>query len=475
MGTLTETRGLDPIVSGGSGTAGGTELTALYDTLMRFDPDTGEYLPQLAESLEPNADATQWVLHLRPDVHFGDGTPLDAAAVKFSVERHVGTLSPSADMAATIRGIEVVDPLTVRFDLDAPWGGFPYLLAEEGGMVVSPTTVKAKGDAAFNKDPTGGGAGPFELERWAPGEELVLKARPDYWGGPVCLDRLRFVTIPGSKGTYEAFQRDELQVAFLRDAAVVHDARQDGVEGYTNVASSGSVLLLNNGSADRPTSDVRVRRAIAAAMDLDLINQRTNNGEGLASSALVWPELDLAPDVPGPAYDPDLARSLVQQVKAEGAWDGSLELVCSNTPVAVDFGIAFKALLDAVGFQVTVTNDAKSTERILAKDYDAGCWGLAVFTSSPWSQLSQYRSGGARNRTGFADPAMDRALDQLRAAGTNDELRAALGEVQRVWDDTVPTIVYESVQEMIATAPAVHDVAPTRDTVVMFQDAWLDR
>src|SRR5690606_10378719 len=76
MGMFSETAGLDPVVTFGGGATGTTEVGAVYDTLMRYDTDTGEYVPHLAESLESNDDKTSWTLKLRPDVKFTDGTPL---------------------------------------------------------------------------------------------------------------------------------------------------------------------------------------------------------------------------------------------------------------------------------------------------------------------------------------------------------------------------------------------------------------
>ena len=83
--------------------------------------------------------------------------------------------------------MEVVDPLTVKFTLTAPYPDFPHVLATDVGMITNPRVVAAKGPDGFANDPTGGGVGPYEFEKYAPGEEIVLKAKSDYWGGPVCI------------------------------------------------------------------------------------------------------------------------------------------------------------------------------------------------------------------------------------------------------------------------------------------------
>jgi peptide/nickel transport system substrate-binding protein len=477
MGTASPTQGLDPTIALGSGTAGGTEIAAIYDTLLTYDPATGEYKPHVAESLTPNADYTQWTLKLRPNIHFGNGDPLTTDAVRFSLERMKTAAVASAGTAAEIVQMDIVDDLTMVFHLAGPWGGFPYVLAEDAGNIVNPKVVDQLGPQAFNLAPKGAGVGPYEVDHFAPGEELVLKAKDDYWGGPVCIDTLRFVYVPGAQATYDAFNKDELQLAFLREPPVVAQALDAGVKGYSNVAGAGSVLLLNNGSKGTTpaTRDVRVRQAVAHALDLDTLNDRVEDGTGLPSSALI-PEQSLLYDgKKGPAYDPDQARSLVDQAKADG-WDGKLHFLCGNTAEATDLSIGVKAMLEAVGMQVAVENlpAAELNQRaIFGADYDVACGGMSIFTESPIARLNQFQSVSPRNGVGYANPAMDAALEDLKRAAAIDQSKAALDEVQDVWNDTVPTMSLFSVQEYLAYKDEVHGLVFSRDTTVMFYDAYL--
>ena len=157
-GLYSETAGLDPIVSRGSGVAGATEMASIYDTIMRWDPKTAKYVPQTAASLDSNADATEWTLKLKPNIKFSDGTPYDAKAVKFGLDRHRSGLPggpkcdevvacPSNTTSSTgymvlVKDIAVVDDLTVKITLTEPWGGLPYMLSDEPGMIPSPDALK---------------------------------------------------------------------------------------------------------------------------------------------------------------------------------------------------------------------------------------------------------------------------------------------------------------------------------------------
>ena len=295
FGVRNEPRGFDPVF-GGVGSFGGSELAAIFDTLMQYDPETGEFFPRMAESLEPNEDYTEWTLTLREGITFGSGAPLDAAAVQFSIDRHRApdSRSPARAMASLIESMEIVDDRTVVFHLTSRYGNFPSLLAGAPGMIVDPATFQQLGAEAFAADPQGGGAGPFRLSIWAPGEQIVFEARDDYWDGPVCIETLRFAKVDADDTRLDAFLNGELDAAFMRSASALADAREQGVNLSSQVSNGGFLLMINNGARGtaRPGSDLRVRQAIAYALDPELIDDRATGGAGIPSSALV-PETSL--------------------------------------------------------------------------------------------------------------------------------------------------------------------------------------
>src|SRR5688572_26038143 len=156
IGVFSPPQGFDPIMSSSAhGTIGGIELMALYDTVVSWNPETGEYVPRTAESFEPNGDHTVWTLTLKPDITFTDGTAYDAEAVKFNVERHMQPTVRSASrfiLTTFVQSIEVTDPLTVEFTLTRSWTGFPFLFTRDVGLIASPTAIQAAGEA-FNTAP----------------------------------------------------------------------------------------------------------------------------------------------------------------------------------------------------------------------------------------------------------------------------------------------------------------------------------
>src|SRR5690606_11120694 len=137
--------------------------------LVRYDPETAEYEPHVAESLEANDDSTVWTLTLRDGVNFSDGTPLDADAVVASIERYLADDGGQASLwSSKVASTEVTDDRTVTFTLTEPWVDFEYMLATAPGMIMAP--------AAYAGDEfTPIGAGPFTFGHYRPNEELLLK------------------------------------------------------------------------------------------------------------------------------------------------------------------------------------------------------------------------------------------------------------------------------------------------------------
>jgi len=479
FGVLSPTRGLDPIVALGSGYAGGIELSAIFDNLLIYDPATGEFLPHVAESFESNATKDEWTITLRDGIKFGNGDPLTTEAVKFSFERMAKASVSSAGLAAEVASMELKDDRTMTFKLKAPNGNFPYTLAEDNGAIVNPAVVNAMGNEAFNLNPRGAGVGPYEVERFAPEEEIVLRAKDDYWGGPVCIERLRFVYVAGGMATYEAFEQGELQAALLAEGPAVAAALEDGTPNFESISSGNTYIVMNQGVAgyNGPVKDVRVRKAIAYAIDPHVANQRGEQGFALEGPTVIAKEAPFSPGVPGPEYDPDEARRLVNEVKAEG-WDGKISLTFGNTQANVDTSIALEAMLEAVGMDVTVENLSPTdlnTKVLTQPNFELGSSGLSMQEESLYARLNQFECGSVRSRTAYCDPRMDAALKALREASTRPERVAALTDLQEVWNETIPSYVLFHRRELIIHKPELKGLVLSRDITPMFFQAYLER
>jgi peptide/nickel transport system substrate-binding protein len=472
IGTLAEVSTLDPAVGGMKGGSSGIENAAVFDTIMQYDTESGSYEPRMAESLESDDTFTDWTLTLREGITFGNGDPLTTEAVAFSVERQraEGSTSSAKGLAASMGEIEIVDDRTMIFHLDQPWADFPNALGGQVGMVVNPSEVTGE----INVPSVGAAAGPFTVANWTQGEELLLEANDDYWGGRPCLDEVRFVWISGAEATYQAFQNDELDVAMLREPQVIERARADGVEDHSTLANGGGMFLINNGAngTTPPTADVRVRQAIAAALDPELIDERRNAGTGMPTSAVIYETSMLYQGLEGPAYDPDRASSLVEDAMADG-WDGHLRITCDNSPSSVDLALTVEGLLEAVGFDVELDN-AMTTSQMVTQvsqdvNYEMSCWSLTAADESPWTELNKRINPD--NYVAYDNPDMQAAFDELRVAGSPEEKMAALAEVQEIWNETVPSAIYSAAEDVAIWQDDVTGLDFTQDAIFLVERA----
>ena len=269
FGEYSQPAGLDPIVPPGFGTTGGIEMGAIYDTLMRFNSDTGKYEPRLAESLTNNADFTEWTFKIKPNVKFTDGTAYDAAAVVFGMNRHrSGTAGAPAcetiwacprnsqntnSFMALVKNIEAVDNLTVKVTMSEPWNAFPWALASEAGMIPSPTALK-KCDATknpntcdFNLKPVG--AGPFMVDSFKPKDSINLVRNPNYWGGTVYLDGIKFVDLGDTGGlkTLDSLKTGTINAGFFSVPEAIAAMKAAKYDYHSWPTQAGRDLILNTG------------------------------------------------------------------------------------------------------------------------------------------------------------------------------------------------------------------------------------
>lgn len=502
MATYSASQSLDPTQVAGTGNSGGAELAALYDTVVRYDWETDTFEPQTAESLTPNEDFTEWTLKLKPDIEFSDGTPYNAEAVVANMQRHVEERSNTSSLVAPVESYDTPDDLTVVFSLAFPWNRFPYALASPPGMVVSPKAVAEQGED-LGTNPVGAGAGPFIFDSFRAGESVTLKRNPDYWGGEVPLESLEFVHLGDGAKTYEGFRAGNVDVAFLRDPGAIADAEADEAAGEKVHYSSNATMVMNNGlpivcqggepsprcddqedgivlESESPTADKRVRQAVAAAIDLDTLNQWVYDGKGVMSSALIAESSRWYSGVEGPQYDIDRARDLVDEVKSEG-WDGHIRVGChTGNP---DWGPAIQSMLEAAGFETTLEDKreiaANTASVVVRKDFDLACFGSSISDPEPFFALnrdfnSAFVETGGGNFHGYVNPAADEAIAKGRAAATDEEMQEQITALAELHAEDVPFLSLSADPEFLVMADNLTGVDVSVNSVMYFGKAQFE-
>lgn len=475
-GTLTvadfgEPRVLNPAVTYANGATGGSAMAAVYDTLMRYDFTTGTFEPQMAESLTSDDDTT-WTLTLRDGVEFTDGSPLDADAVLASLEYYQANYAyQSLLLLANVAETTKKDDRTIVFTLRSPWATFPNMFAQGPGMIMAPAAY----DDPEDFEPIG--AGPFELDTYAPGEELVLTANEDYWNGAPYLDALRFIWLGAAddQPKLDAMESGDADTAFLRDAAVVESARDAGMSGMMFATGLGDNLWINNREG-APGADVRVRQAINYAIDAESYVARTLDGAGMPTKALFAESSPWHTDVEPTAPDADKARELLEAAKADG-YDGTIRYSHAADASSQAGAVAIKAMLESVGFEVVldpIRSIADQVQKVYVDhDYDLAVAATSIPDEDPYSRLAgALGSQSPSNPTGYANPEMDALLAQLQAASSPEEGAETMSAIAELWQEDVPGVSISAGGTFQPWNDGVHGISPTTETMFLYDKAW---
>lgn len=477
-GTLTvveysEALTLNPVQTYATGATGMNVMASVYDTLVRWDVESGDWVPQLAESLESEDGGTTWLLRLREGVDFTDGTPLDADAVVASLEYYMANYGFGGNVIqANLESMKATDDLTVTFTFSSPWATFPQLMSGGPGMVLAPAAYQDP----ENFQPIG--AGPFVLDSMSPGEKTVVVANEDYVDGRPPLDSIEFLQLATDQAKFESLVADEVDVAYLRQDDIVVEAVQDGWAGSMNAASGVRIINLNTREGS-PTSDVRVRRAINLAINAGTYLDRGTGSSELADRSLMADFSTWSTDVPPVENDLEEAKALLEEAKADG-FDGEVRYLGQSDATSKSGAVAIKAMLEAVGFEVTldlVNTIADQVKKIYVDgDFDLALGSTSISDADPYSRLfvALHSTSGA-NPGRYANPEMDELLAELKTAAGPEEGRDTMAEIEELFKQDVPYVSMSGGAFFEAWQDDVHGIQPTSETAVLFDEAWISQ
>jgi peptide/nickel transport system substrate-binding protein len=433
----------------------------IYDPLMALDENL-DAVPYLAESVEPNDDYTAWTITLRPDVVFHDGDPLTAEVVQQNLEAYATPPSLVAGvLEAQFDGFEVVDDLTLVVTMKGSWPTFDLALTGEPGYVVSPKTIASGVDGGL--EPIG--TGPFVFEEWKQGDHLTVVRNEDYWQEELpYLDSVTFRPIPDAAARTAAFQRGEIN-AIMTD----NPEQISSIEGMADVnlnksteAASTDEYVLNVESG--PTSDLRVRQALAYAFDSQTYVDVLGAGVVVpANGPFPAGSIGYLEDTGAISFDLDKAKELVEEYESE---NGPLTLTIQagqdkSTAVQLAQSMWQEAGMDVelaiADNNVVLTNLLQGNFEIMAgalpgviNPADNAIW---------WDSANLHPVGEiSTNYARIDDPDVDGLLADLAVAADASERQELAADLNRRFaEETYAIWTYWTVWAT-ASASDVHDL-----------------
>ncbi len=420
--TVDLTGGLDPYAHSGS-----TEYARwlhVFDALVRYAPQASTWVPHLAESWSMPSPTTI-VFKLRDGVQFHDGSPLTAEDVVYSFARQ--REDPDSKQASTlsiVQSAEAVDRLTVRVTTREPDAAFISRL--DNVVIVSKTQYDRLGPEGAIKQPNG--TGPYRFKEFVPAQRLVLTRNPGYWGPyQPAWDEVVFRVIPEDEARITALLNGEVDLIAGLPYQSVERVNASGRAHVAGVRGSRLMFVALN-PIIAPLKDVRVRRAIAHAIDKDAIIAGILQGHAYRIDGPLGPGMyGYAPDV-GPRYDYDPARAkqLLAEAGYGGGFDTDFYTTVNRFPKDREVSAAIVQMLNQVGIRARLQTPDFGTyfQQFSRGDYATYYVGRGAVVD-PSEYLQQYFRTGVTKRLQFSDPDVDRLL-AAQAAELNPEKRLDL-------------------------------------------------
>ena len=359
IGLNDEPDALDPTIS--RAYVGRLVFAALCDKLFDVTPEL-KIVPQLATGYEWAAGGRSVVIRLRPGVKFHDGEPFNAEAVKFNIERHLTTPgSFRKSEIGDIKTVDVVNDLTVRFNLSEPLVPLIAALTDRSGMMISPKAARELGDR-FGTRPVC--AGPFKfVERVAQGK-IVGERFADYWDkGNIHVDRVEFVPITDSTARLANLRSGDLQMIERVSPTDLAQVRSDSRLKVVGVPELGYQMLplnLNNGPRGKVLgADPRIRQAIDLAIDRDTIIKTVFNNEYIAGNQFVSPASPFY-NAKFPVKKRDVARAR-QLLREAGQPNLAFTLIVPPERDRQEASLIIQAMLAEAGITMTIQTQENVT------------------------------------------------------------------------------------------------------------------
>jgi peptide/nickel transport system substrate-binding protein len=334
----------------------------LYDGLTKFDLQQGDEIPKvipdLATEWTVDEAGTTWTFTLREGVTFHDGTPWDADAAIFNLDRTINEASPdfypelNAQAGLSIAGIvsaAKVDDMTIAITTDGPLSYLPSNLTTV--FFGSPTAIKDKGNEGFGQEPVG--TGPFAFESYQRGQQLALTANADYWAGKPGVDKVVLRPIPDATARVAALRAGQVNWIEVPPPDDVASLTDDDYQVLTNSYDHSWPWVLDVSKA--PWNDVRVRQAANYAINRESLID--NVLQGTADPAgQVAPKANAGYQEGNDVYtyDPDKAKQLLAEAGLPDGFSTTLSYPTSGSGnmLPTPMNEALQADLAAVGIQV---------------------------------------------------------------------------------------------------------------------------
>ena len=440
---------------------------------------TGQLEPWLAESWESSPDATVWTIHLRKGVKFHDGTPFNAEAVKYNIERllKIGLAKGSYDM---IKSVEVKDEYTVIINTSS-FAPFMHLFTYAPSGMISPTQAEKLGWDNYYQAPVG--TGPYKFVEHVRGDRSVLVANEEYWGGRPYIDKIIAKPIPEVGARIAALEAGDIQVALSVPPVEVPRLQANPAIEIVRAKPARTVYIGMNNQWG-PLKDKRVRQALNYAVDKNAINKSIFNGEAEVSEGLFTSQAFGYTKVGPYEYNPTKARQLLADAGYANGFDVTLVYGPGRYMMDTQVVEAVASYLKDVGVRVKIEQmewAAYETARRQPLEQNKMqlyfiAWGCVTLDADHGLKIyrpDQWPPKGDTTMFYSNDRVMELYNIGRNTADDSKRLAAYQELSQLVWEDAPALWLYIE-PNTHAARKELHGFHVRSDETVWLRDAWLE-
>jgi peptide/nickel transport system substrate-binding protein len=432
---------LDPAL--GRTLVGRMVFSSLCDPLIDYD-DKLQFVPRLAQSWEWSGDGRALTLRIRPNAVFHDGSPVDAAAVKASLDR-ARTMPQSLRRSelGPIAETVVVDPATLRLDLRSPFVPLLAQLTDRGGMVVNAKPSEAAG-TEFGRAPIC--AGPYRFVERIAQDRIVLQKFDRHWErDQYHFDRLVYLPIPDATVRLANVQAGSVDMVERILPTDLPNARRDRRLKLADAVELGwNSIIVNTNNGPRANNalarDKRIREALELSLDREILNRAAHAGEFVSGNQPFAPGNPyFSAELRAPARNVARARELL---RAAGVPNPSFTLMVPNDTERNAVAQILQQMAREAGFDIRlqVVDFATSITMSQNGDFEAYLLSWSGRIDPDGNMHTFFHCQGAQNDSKFCDPRIDAALDRARTLSDPAERKKLYGEAVAVLLDERPRI-----------------------------------
>jgi peptide/nickel transport system substrate-binding protein len=491
--------GSDPApagASGGSAVSGGSVVVGVAQPWEPVDPlftastidedidssvfgslfqltSSGQLKPELATKITASNELKTYTITLRQGVKFQDGTPFNAAAVVFNLQRVSNPANGCRCYTAVkdIASVSAQSNSTVLVQLNAPDVTFPNTMSSQAGMMASPTAARSEGQN-FAERPIG--AGPFKFQSQTPGNSITLAKWKGYWDAPrPYLNSVTYRLLADSNSRSASIQSGAIQIDQNVGAAQLATIQSDSAVKVDHLSGLGTTFVQFQ-TKNSPFTDVRARDAVTYATNPKSINHALYSGLETTGIQSPWTPASWA--YPGkrvanyPTYNLAKAKQLVKQL-------GGLSFTFSipNTSGAIDLAEALQSQWAAAGIKANISEQDTLT---LIDNSSAGKFQAMLYqwigSYEPDNNVDPFfATGGLSNAVKLSDPVVDALLSAERSTSSRPERQAIFSKMAARLAQDAPYDYLMVNSVWLGYSDTVHGVVALKNGGFNLSQAWI--